>query len=318
MPAIAPINWVRIAILGLIFGAAFMATKLALQTVGPYVIVASRVTLGAIFLVILSYTVGTGLPTVRGRKGRIIWAFALAMGVFSNALPFALLTWGQQSVASGFAGVCMAIVPLLILPLAWLVVPGETMNFRKVVGFVTGTIGVIVLIGPGAFESTGDAFEIWARLACVAAAGCYAIGAIFTRLCPDVDRLALAAATLLLAAVIFTPFALLHEGLPTQVSGLSFLALLYLGILPTGVAQILLVQVIRDAGPVFMSLVNYQVPVWSVVFGVVLLSEPLPPSLLSAMVLLLTGLLLSQLGALRRLFLRGEKQRNIPRPPTPL
>lgn len=304
MPPVAPINWVLIALLGVIWGASFMSVTVALQSVGPWMIVASRITLGAIFIVTLSYVIGTGLPTIRGWSGRTVWGFALAMAVFSNAVPFALLTWAQQSVASGFAGVCMAVVPLLILPLAYLVVPGETMNFRKLMGFLTGTIGVVVLIGPGAFEPTGNALESFARLACVGAACCYAIGAICTRLCPDVNRLSLAAATMLLAALIFTPFAFLKEDFPSNASGLSLLALLYLGILPTGVAQIILVQVIRDAGPVFMSLVNYQVPVWSVIFGVVLLSEPLPPSLLTALVLILGGVMLSQLGALRRLFRR--------------
>ena len=62
-----------------------------------------------------------------------------------------------------------------------------------------------------------------------------------------------------------------------------------MGILPTGVAQLLLTQVIRDAGPVFMSLVNYQVPLWSVVLGALILAEPLPPSLLMGMALILGG-----------------------------
>ena len=305
MPSsIAAKNWARLALLGVIWGASFMFVSVALQTVGPLMIVAARISLGAVFLLVLAYSLGNGLPPIKGRNGRIIWAFALAMGVFSNAVPFALLTWGQQFVASGFAGVCMSVVPLFVLPLAHFAVPGEAMSLRRLLGFVIGTVGVVVLIGPQAFASTGNSLEMFARLACVGAAGCYAVGAICTRLCPDVDRLGLAAATLLLAAVIFVPYALLNEGLPSDVSGLSLIALLYLGILPTGVAQILLVQVIRDAGPVFMSLVNYQVPIWSVVFGVLLLAEPLPPSLITAMALILSGVMLSQLGALRRLFRR--------------
>ena len=302
---IAAMNWVKLATLGVIWGASFMFVSIALQSVGPLMVVASRITLGAVFLLILTYSLGSGLPSMKGREGRTIWGFALAMGVFSNAVPFALLTWGQQSVASGFAGVCMAVVPLMVLPLAHVAVPGERMSLRRFVGFLIGTCGVVVLIGPSALASTGNSLETLARLACVAAAGCYAIGAIFTRLCPEVDRLALAAATLLVAAILFAPYAVMKEGLPSDISRLSLFALLYLGILPTGVAQILLVQVIRDAGPVFMSLVNYQVPVWSVIFGSLLLAEPLPPSLLSAMALILGGVMLSQLGALRRLFGKG-------------
>lgn len=305
MPEFSPVNWLRIAILGVIWGASFMFVSVALTGVGPLFLVATRLVLGAVFLLILSYVKGSGLPSARGQNGKVIWLFALAMGLFSNAVPFALLSWGQLSVASGFAGVCMAVVPLLILPLAHVFVPGERMSLRRSVGFVTGTIGVVILIGPEALASSGNDLESLARLACIGAAACYAIGSIFTRLCPDVDRLALAAATLLVASVIFTPYALIMEDLPSGMNLVSGLALLYLGIFPTGVAQILLVQVIRDAGPVFMSLVNYQVPVWSVIFGAVILSEPLPPSLLLAMALILGGVALSQLGALRRLFGKG-------------
>ena len=81
-----------------------------------------------------------------------------------------------------------------------------------------------------------------------------------------------------------------------------FAVLVFLGLVPTAAANLLRVLVVRGAGPVFMSLVNYQVPVWSVVLGALILSEPLPPALLYAMVLILAGLGLSQYGALRRLF----------------
>lgn len=305
MQEIRPVNWLRLAALGVIWGAAFMAVTVALEGAGPLTVVAIRLCLGAALLVSVAFATGHGLPPVRGRPAGRIWAFALAMALFSNVFPFALLSWAQQVVASGFAGVCMAAVPLLVLPLAHVFVPGDRMSLRRLTGFAIGTIGVMVLIGPGAFRSTGDDLELLARLACVGAAGCYAIGSIFTRLCPAVDLLALVAAVLLVAALVFTPYALWVEGLPGEISRTNVLALVYLGLLPTGVAQILLVQVVRDAGPVFMSLVNYQVPVWSVVFGGVLLAEPLPPSLLLAMALILAGVALSQLGALSRLFRRG-------------
>ncbi|WP_135503744.1 DMT family transporter [Roseovarius aestuariivivens] len=299
---IAPVNWLRIGALGVIWGASFMAVSVSLQGVGPLSVVAARLCLGALFLLTLCFATGRGLPRRHGSGAGRLWVFILAMGVFSNALPFFLLSWGQQVVASGFAGVTMAVVPLFVLPLAHLFVPGERMSLRRSVGFILGTIGVIVLIGPGAFAETGAEREGLARLACVGAALCYATGSIFTRRCPDVDRLSLAAGVLLVAALLFTPYALWVEGWPGQVDWVPVLALLYLGLLPTGVAQILLVQVIRDAGPSFMSLVNYMVPVWSVIFGAVLLNEALSPSLYLGLALILGGVALSQLGALQRVF----------------
>ena len=194
MQGVARGSWIRLFCLAAIWGASFMFVSISLTGVGPLRVVAVRLTLGAAFLLILTYSTGHGLPSLRGQNAGKIWLFALVMGVFSNAFPFAFLTWAQQSVASGFAGVCMAVVPLFVLPLAHIFVPGETFTLRRMFGFAIGTIGVGILIGPEAFASTGNDLETIARLACVAAAGCYAIGSIFTRLCPEVDRLALAAA----------------------------------------------------------------------------------------------------------------------------
>ncbi len=302
MQEIRPVNWLKIGILAIIWGASFMLMSVALRQVGPLMLVAARLSLGAVFLVFLAYLRGGGLPSLRGKNARVIWGFALLMGLFSNAVPFALLAWGLQHVASGFAGVCMAATPLLILPLAHFLVVGERMTLRRSIGFAIGTFGVVVLIGPQAFSPTGSDYELWARLACVGAALCYAIGSISTRLCPEVDMLSLSAAALCLASAVFLPYAMIMEDLPGNLGWQTILAIIYLGVLPTGVAQLLLVQVVRDAGPVFMGLTNYQVPVWAVIFGVLILSEPVPPSLMLALVLILSGVALSQAGALRRLF----------------
>jgi drug/metabolite transporter (DMT)-like permease len=301
-PAIAPVNWLRLIVLGAMFGAAFMFVRVALDGVGPHMVVAARLSLGAVLLLVITVVRGARLPSLSGPNARVIWLSALGMALFSNAVPFFLLSWGQQYAPSSFAGVCMAIVPLLILPLAHLFVPGERMHLRRLIGFVIGTLGVFVLIGPAAFSMSGDENALLARLGFVGAACCYAIGAIVTRLCPKVDMLGLSAAALSIAAMIFTPYAFWVEDLPAEVPMRSLLAMLYLGIFPTGLAQLLLVQVIRSAGPVFMSLVNYQVPIWSVFLGLVVLGEDLPPGLFWALVLILTGLALAQFGALKRLF----------------
>lgn len=302
MQEISTKNWVKIGVLGIIWGASFLFASVALTGAGPFFVAAVRIVLGAAFLLCLLRIKGRKLPHFWGKDGPKIWAFALIMALFSNVFPFILLAWALQSVASGFAGVCMAAVPLLILPLAHFLVPGERMSLRRLVGFVLGSVGVVVLIGPDAFTSTGKDMESLARLALLVAAGGYAIGSIATRLSPEVDRLSLSALVLTLAAGIIAPVALIVEGLPNALNVNSLLAMLYLGILPTGLAQLLLVQVNREAGPSFFSLVNYMVPVWSVILGAVVLSEALPPSLLAAMTLILGGVGLSQWGALRRVF----------------
>ncbi|MBY5976305.1 DMT family transporter [Phaeobacter italicus] len=294
-------NWAKLLFLGVIWGASFMAVTVALQGFGPMSIAALRIFSAALCLLVLVYAMGIGLPSLRTRDGRIIWACALGMGIFTNALPFSLLSWGQTYVASGFAGVCMAVVPLFVLPLAHVLVPGEHMTLRRTISFLIGFAGVVVLIGLDAFRSAGTDFESLARLACLGASLCYAIGSIITRLCPQVNMLSLSAAALSCGALIIVPAALWQEGLPQNLPPRdALLAVAYLGLVPTALAQVLLVQVARSAGPAFLSTVNYQVPVWAVLFGALILNESLPPQLFAALALILGGLVLSRAPAHRQ------------------
>jgi drug/metabolite transporter (DMT)-like permease len=107
---------------------------------------------------------------------------------------------------------------------------------------------------------------------------------------------------LIMSAAIVIPIALIVEGFPPMPSTKTMIVIALLGLIPTAAANFLRTLVIRSAGPVFMSITNYQVPVWSVVLGALLLGEPLPASLIVAMVFILAGVGLSQFGAFRKLF----------------
>lgn len=296
------INWIRLISLGIIWGSSFMAVSVAVQSAGPFTVAAGRIAIGAVILWLLTRFRGIPLPDIRTELGPKIWASALGFGFFSMALPFFLLSWGQQYVASGFAGITMAAVPLLVLPLAHLLVPGETLTRAKLIGVALGFTGIVVLIGADAFTNIGGDLEPIARLACFGASACYAFGSIITRLAHKVDPIAFATTATILAAAMIVPFAYFVEGWPAAISQNSLFAIVFLGVIPTALANLLLVGVIRSAGPTFMSLVNYQVPVWSVIFGAVFLSEVLPSRTFAALALIMLGLGFSQAKTLRRLF----------------
>ncbi len=293
-------NWLRISVLAMFWGSSFMMVSIAIEGFGPLSVAATRLALAAVLLVGLARLRGSNLPPVAGRHGRLVWLSALGFGLFSMALPFFLLSWGQAYVASGFAGVTMATVPLLVLPLAHMLVPGERLTAARGAGFLIGFAGAVVLIGLDAFDSLGTTLEPLARLACLGAAMCYAIGSIVTRLAPRVDPIAFAAASTLLGAGMIVPVALLVEGLPAAPPLGSVLAVIYLGAVPTAAANMLIVAVVRSAGPSFLSLANYQVPVWAVVFGAVFLDEALPARIILALALILGGVALSQIAGRAR------------------
>lgn len=293
------INWVRIIAVAMIWGSAFMTVSIALRDFDPLTLAAGRIVIGAGALYALLKARGERLPATSERK---IWGFAIAIGLLSSAVPFMLLSWGQQHVPSAFAGMSMAALPIFVLPMAHFLVPGDTMSLRKTIGFGIGFVGTVWLIGPGSIAQMTSDTEALARMACVSAAVCYAVGSIVTRLCPPVNQLALSTAALIVAMVLLVPLALLVEGVPQGISGRGWAAITYLGVVPTAVAFIIKVAVIRSAGPSFMTLVNYMVPVWSVLFGALFLSEALPPQLFGALAVILAGIAVSQAGTLRRLF----------------
>ncbi|WHZ36862.1 DMT family transporter [Sagittula sp. MA-2] len=299
-PEITPRSWAMVGSLGLVWGATFLFIEIALQGITPFWLAAYRIGFAAL-LTLAVWAVRGGALWLTAKRN---WPSLILIGVLSSGLPFMLLGWGQQYATSGFAGVSMAAVALMVLPLAHVLVPGERMTARRALGFAVGFAGVVVLIGPEALQASGDAMEPWGRLACLGAACCYAISSVAMRRLPPIDAIGLAAVPLVIGALFVLPLAWVQEGPPPLPQGQTLVVLAVLGLVPTAGANLLRVLVIRSAGPVFMSLTNYQVPLWSVALGVIVLGEPLRASLLVALVLILAGVFLSQWGALRRLFLR--------------
>ncbi|MFD1343608.1 DMT family transporter [Litorisediminicola beolgyonensis] len=300
-PRITLASWAMVAALGVTWGGTFVVIELALRGIGPAWLAAARISGAAIVTVAIWQMLGGRLFLSDARPyGRLA-----IVGVLNTALPFMLLSWGQVRVTSGFAGVSMAAVALIVLPLAHLFLPGERLTLRRVIGFGIGFLGVTILLtGAGALESSGDPLEPFGRLACLGAAACYASSSVMMRRLPPIDPIGLAAVPLLFGALVVVPVAALAEGAPALPDRATLFWLVLLGLVPTAGANLLRVLVIRTAGPVFMSLVNYQVPVWSVVLGILILNEPAPPTLWSALALILAGVAVSQWAALRVLFRR--------------
>ncbi|MFV2093082.1 MAG: DMT family transporter [Hyphomicrobiales bacterium] len=218
-PQVTRASWVMVAALGLIWGATFMVTELALEGITPFWLAAGRIGVAATLMIFVWGLRGWALfepdPSSSPANARPWFTLGLA-GALSLAVPFMLLSWGQQYVTSGFAGVSMAVVALIVLPLAHFLVPGEALNLRKTAGFVVGFAGVLVLIGGKAFDSTGSGLESAGRLASLAAAACYAVGSILVRRLPPIDPIGLATVLMMAGAAIAIPTAWVFEGPPPR------------------------------------------------------------------------------------------------------
>lgn len=288
-----PRDWAMLIALGLIWGAAFPATSLAIADFPPMTLAAGRVAIGAVALSAVLLLRGEWLPPLSEHR---FWLFALGGALVSNAIPFTLLAFAQSHVESSFAGVAVATVPLFVLPMAHFLVPGEPMTWRKSIGFSLGFIGIIFLIGPKALMNAGGgSLLLLAELACFGSAFCYAAGSIIAKLAPDHGVMRFGAAALILGALIAMVLAYLIEGFPAETPSASGMAgLIYLGLIPTGLAMVLLLIIVASAGPTFLSMVNYQVPVWAVLLSVIFLGESIGPNLIIALALIFGGLAISR------------------------
>ena len=295
------LNWAILSSLGLIWGGSFLGVEISLIGFGPITVAAGRVTMAALILLVYTCIFGDGLPRFSSKTDKRVWVHCLGMALFTNAMPFSLLSWGQQTVTSGFAGISMALVPLFVLPLSHKFVPSEKLSKAKVIGFLFGFIGVVLLIGGEKIFTNQSVTPtlLLAQIACVIASCCYAIGTVITKLCPPVSTVSYASCGLMLASFMLIPIALWFEGWPKSPDGLAIMGVVYLALFPTAIATILLTVLIRRAGPSFLSLVNYQVPIWAIVIGVVVLGETLPGHFLIALSIILGGLLVSQSRAFR-------------------
>ncbi|WP_106744542.1 DMT family transporter [Yoonia maritima] len=288
-------NWLSILALGLIWGGTFMVVAIALEGYGPLTVACARTSLGALALLVLMRAMRRPMPMFTPTMVK----YLLIIGVLNTAIPFTLLSWGQQFVPSAFAGISMAILPLFVLPLAH-VFTDEKMNLRNGLGVALGFTGALVLIGPGVLQ-IGTGMQPLGQIACILAALSYAISAIMTRRCPPIDPITMAALLLVVGACALIPAMLIVEGMPAATDHRTVVAIVLLGIVPTALAALIRVLIIRSAGAIFMTLVNYQVPIWSMIFGAIILNEDLPIRFFAALALILSGLLISQWNAFRKL-----------------
>jgi drug/metabolite transporter (DMT)-like permease len=295
-------DWGMLLALTAMWGSAFLLTKVAVGGLPPGWVVAGRLLLAAALLLPLAAWCG-GL----GHTDRRGWVFLALIALMGNVLPFWLIAWGQRGIDSGLSGILMAVMPLAVLGLAHLFVPGEGLTRWRLAGFALGFAGVAVLLGPEALsdqvpgENAGAPEPLPAMLAVLGGALCYAVSAILARLRPAQGALPTAALVTLLAALMALPIALVIEPSPPRAPTWAEVAtLLGLGVFSTATAAVVYFRLIASAGPSFAAQLNYLIPPWAVAMGVLFLGESPRPNHLYGLALILAGVLIAAIGGRSR------------------
>ncbi len=292
MPPRRPLtHWLLLLALVAMWGTSFLLTKVAVAAIPPLDLVAGRFALGTAVLLSLLIVTRRRLPA-----GGRLWLFIFAIAVVGNCLPFLLISWGQQRIDSGLAGILMAIMPLTTVMLAHVFVAGERLNRHKAAGFLLGFLGIVVLMGPAVLlELRGSGTVLLSQLAVLGGAVCYAVNTIIARHRPESDALVAAAGVSLVACLIMTPVSAL-TGLPdlSAVPASALLALAALGVVSTALATVVYFKLITLAGPSFLSLINYLIPAWAVLAGMLVLGERPGWTAFAGLALILTGIALAE------------------------
>jgi len=290
-------DWTLLAILVVIGGSSFAMIRGAVETIPPALIGVGRLWVGAIVLYILMRTKGRNFPallaiTPKGNHLEPAWAFMIAIGALGSTIPFFIFPWAQQYVDSGLAGIYMAFMPIWTLLLAYFFTD-EKLTYRKIIGFVLGFFGVIILMGPGALTKAAGS-SLLPQLSLLMATFLYAAAAVLTRRAPIIKPRIFAAGVMLSAAIIATPGLMLAEINPEDWSLKSILSVIALGLGPTGLAGIIIVMLIKRTSASFMALANYITPFWAVAMGALVFHERLPTQAFIALSVILLGVAISQ------------------------
>lgn len=270
-----PKHWFAFILLGVVWSASFLWIKIAVQEIGPFTLVGFRVVFGALTGILATILLRTPWP-----RDRLTWVTYVILGVTSVAIPFVLISWGEQTIDSAVASILNASVPLFTIILAHYTLRDDRMTARKILGLLLGFGGVVVLLSkdlqPGGHNS------ILGQAAVIVASLFYAGSTVFARAKTEhVPGLVRGAAPLLTASVVMwaiIPFVEKPVHLPSL--PITWVALVWLGVLGSSLALILWYYLLHEIGPTRTTLVSYIFPLGGVILGVIFLHEELTWQLL--------------------------------------
>ena len=275
--------------LATLWSTSFVFIKIGVQSVGPMTLTSARLGIAAAILYAGLRLRGHRLP-----RDRRSWAVFAVIGLLGNTLPFTLISWGEIHIDSGLAAVLMGIMPIITVMLAHIFIREEPFTRRVGIGIFLGFGSVATLLGPQALA--GLTAPILAQLAVLLSAVCYGASATFIRYFAEPANWPSLASGAMLAAFTFSlPLTIFLETPWTlQPESAAIVAMLYLGIGSTAVANLIFFYLIPRLGANRSAQVNYFVPVLGALWGVIFLREQLSGRMLLALALILIAVAVVQ------------------------
>ena len=273
-------DFLQLVILGAIWGASFLFTRIAVPTLGPAWLVAVRIGSGALFLL------GAALLLRRTLQAQGNVRHYVILGFFNTGLPFLLFAYAATQLTASLLSILNSTAPI------WGAVIGAVLTrtlppTRVLAGLATGSAGVILLVLKDA--SATQAGALLPVLAAVAAPFCYGLASHYAKAkTGHIEPMAAAHGSMWGALLCLAP-ATLFAPFPAAVSPGVGGAALALGVLCTGIAYLMYFRLVRDVGATSALTVTFLIPLFGILWGVVFLGEPFGLSTLTGGLIVLAG-----------------------------
>jgi drug/metabolite transporter (DMT)-like permease len=275
-----------------LWGSSYLFIKIVVAEVPTLTLVAGRLLVASVALWIIVRVLGLSMP----RDWRV-WRTYAILGFLGAAVPYALITWGEQYIPSGLASLLQSTTPIFTLLLAQVLPHDEQVTLSKVAGVVLGFVGVGLLIWPELREGWGDLGTrktLLGQLAIVGSSLCYALTAIVARgqlrgqnpLCSATGQLSMGAVCALLGAL------LTRSSFDLSISGKAWACWAGLILFGTVIAYGIYFTLIDRGGATLATMVTYIIPVHGLILGALVLGESLNLTIWLSLLLILGGVLL--------------------------
>lgn len=279
-------EWVAFILLGLIWGSSFLWIKIGVENITPFVLVMFRVSFGLLGLLVVMYLQRQYFPRDRATIMKFVF-----MGVFNTVVPFLLITWGETKIDSGLASILNAATPLFVIVIAHFWLHDEKITAPRLAGLIMGFVGVVVLVLQN-LKPDGGQNDIVGELAVLLATMSYAVALIFSRRYLRGTKPVVQSTMILVVATalmwVITPAVDRPLVLPS--TPLTWIAVIWLGVLGLCVAYLLFFYLNNAVGPTRASLVTYVFPVVGMFLGLIFLNEPLTWNMIVGAALVVGGI----------------------------
>ena len=278
-----PIDLFLLVLLGLIWGSSFFNIKIATYSYDPFTLALIRVIFASIPLYLLCK-----YKNIKIQGFSKNWKPYALIGLCNIAIPFTLIAIGTAKINSYLAAMLMSTTPMSGSILAHFFTKDEKITFLKSIGILIGFSGILFLFFDKIIINESNYIYV---LITILGSTFYSIGGILTLKLKTKGNENVTTSTTLWSVIFLFPLSMIFEA-PWQSipSTESTLALLYLGIVATGLAWLIRFRILTVNGLVFQTQVAYLIPIFGVLFGYFLMDEIITWRVLISLIIIILGI----------------------------